>query len=59
MYLRYSNRKSGGYALAQQLRVREGDNEVNVFMKGALTIRDLSTLKRVKNALEDVIEIES
>lgn len=45
----------GGFTLAQQLEVHEGDNCVNVFLKGAFHIESISGLVEIRNAINQVL----
>lgn len=48
----------GGYTLAQQLEVQEGQNKTSVFLKGALHIDSLESLCELRNALNVIINNE-
>jgi hypothetical protein len=48
----------GGFTLAQQLEVQEGQNKTSVFLKGALHIDSLESLCELRNALNVVIKKE-
>lgn len=48
----------GGFTLAQQLEVQEGQNKTSVFLKGALHIDSLENLCELRNALNVVINNE-
>lgn len=45
----------GGYTLAQQTIFTEGKNEIAMFMKGAIHIKDIDALKRVRDAINIAI----
>lgn len=47
----------GGYTLAQQTIFTEGKNEIAMFMKGAIHIKDIDALKRVRDAINIAISI--
>ena len=45
----------GGFTIAQQLVVSDDQNEVSVFMKGAMHIHDFDALIAVRDALDEAI----
>ncbi len=45
----------GGFTVAQQLVVSDDQNEVSVFMKGAMHIHDFDALIAVRDALDEAI----
>lgn len=45
----------GGFTIAQQLVVSDDQNEVSVFMKGAMHIYDFDALIAVRDALDEAI----
>lgn len=46
----------GGFTLAQQILAKDGKHEVGVFMKGAIHIKDIDAMERVKDAINVVIQ---
>lgn len=46
----------GGYTIAQQITVEEGDNTTSLFMKGAIHVDDVDGLKRMRDALTVCID---
>ena len=47
---------SGGYTIAQQSLIQEGDRKTWVFYKGAITIKDLEHLYNVRDAINIAIK---
>ena len=45
----------GGFTIAQQLVVSDDQNEVSVFMKGAMHIYDFTALVALRDALDEAI----
>lgn len=45
----------GGYTIAQQMIARDGKSEVAVFMKGAIHVKDIEALEKIRDALNVVI----
>lgn len=45
----------GGYTIAQQMIARDGKSEVAVFMKGAIHVKDVEALEKIRDALNVVI----
>ena len=45
----------GGFTVAQQLVVSDDQNEVSVFMKGAMHIHDFTALVALRDALDEAI----
>lgn len=45
----------GGFTIAQQLVVSDDQNEVSVFMKGAMHIHDFTALVAIRDALDEAI----
>lgn len=45
----------GGFTIAQQLVVSDDQNEVSVFMKGAMHIRDMDALISLRDAFDEAI----
>lgn len=50
-----SSCSKGGYTIAQQMIARDGKSEVAVFMKGAIHIKDIEALERVRDAINVVL----
>ena len=50
-----SNCSKGGYTIAQQMIARDGKSEVAVFMKGAIHVKDVEALCKIRDALNVVI----
>ena len=46
----------GGYTLAQQLEVKEGEGKTVVFLKGALHIDSLEGLRELRDAINVAIK---
>lgn len=46
----------GGYTIAQQITVDEGENTTSLFMKGAIHVDDVDGLKRLRDALTVCID---
>jgi hypothetical protein len=46
----------GGYTIAQQITVEEGDSTTSLFMKGAIHVDDVDGLKRLRDALTVCID---
>lgn len=46
----------GGFTIAQQLEVKEGNHTMNVFLKGALHIDDTQGLYNLRDALNVAIQ---
>lgn len=46
----------GGYTIAQQLAVKDGKVDVNVFLKGAIHIKDKKALVGLRDALNIAIQ---
>lgn len=46
-----SEHPKGGYTLAQQLSVKEGNRNMSVFMKGAFHIDDIDGIYNLRDAL--------
>lgn len=51
-----SNCSTGGYTIAQQSLVEEGESETWMFYKGAINIKDLEHLYNVRDALNIAIK---
>lgn len=47
----------GGFTLAQQMLAKDGKHEVAVFLKGAMHIKDIETLTRVRDAINIAIRV--
>lgn len=47
----------GGFTIAQQLVVSDDQNEVSVFMKGAMHIYDFDALVALRDAIDEAIGI--
>lgn len=47
----------GGFTIAQQLVVSDDQNEVSVFMKGAMHINDFTALVALRDALDKAIGV--
>jgi len=45
----------GGYTIAQQMIAKDGKSEVAVFMKGAIHVKDIEALEKIRDALNVVI----
>ena len=45
----------GGFTIAQQLVVSDDQNEVSVFMKGAMHIHDFTALVALRDALDEAV----
>lgn len=52
-----SSCSKGGYTIAQQLEVKEGNHNMNVFLKGAFHIDDVSGLYNLRDALNVAISL--
>lgn len=50
-----SSCSKGGYTIAQQLEVKEGNHNMNVFLKGAFHIDDINGLYNLRDALNVAI----
>lgn len=46
----------GGYTIAQQITIEEGENMTSLFMKGAIHVDDIEGLKRMRDALTVCID---
>lgn len=46
----------GGYTIAQQITIEEGENMTSLFMKGAIHVDDVEGLKRLRDALTVCID---
>lgn len=51
-----SKRSKGGYTLAQQLEVPDGDQTVLVFLRSAIHIQNKQTLVNVRDALNVALD---
>lgn len=51
-----SNCSKGGFTVAQQLEVKEGDKTTSVFMKGAFHIEDIHGLYNLRDAVNLAIK---
>lgn len=53
-----SSCSKGGFTIAQQVVVHDPDdgNEVTMFMRGAIHVKDLNALAEVSEAIEDAIK---
>ena len=45
----------GGYTIAQQMIAKDGKSEVAVFMKGAIHVKDIEALEKIRDALNIAI----
>lgn len=53
------NETNGGYTMAQQLTVLEDNKKpTNIFIKGAIHIKDLEALYNLRDALNEAIKKE-
>lgn len=52
-----SSCSKGGYTIAQQLEVKEGNHNMSVFLKGAFHIDDVSGLYNLRDALNVAISL--
>ena len=48
----------GSYTIGQKIEVKDGDKKVNVFLKGALHVQDLTALQNLRDALNVVLKKE-
>lgn len=49
------NSSNGGYTIAQQSQIEEGDNTTYVFFKGAIHVKDLEHLYNVRDCINIAI----
>jgi hypothetical protein len=55
-----SSCSKGGYTLAQTISTKENDEDIEIFLKGAIHVADLDYLYEVRDAINVAIEeIES
>ena len=52
-----SSCSKGGYTIAQQLEIKEGNHNMNVFLKGAFHIDDINGLYNLRDALNVAISL--
>lgn len=50
-----SKHPSGGFTVAQRLDVSDGNQSVNIYMKGALHVSNLGGLLSLRDALDEAI----
>lgn len=48
----------GSYTIGQRLEVVDGDKKVNVFLKGALHAKNITSLQNLRDALNVVLKKE-
>lgn len=48
----------GGYTIAQQLEVEEGNRKTNIFLKGTIHLDDITAIYNLRDALNVVIAKE-
>ena len=51
-----SNCSSGGFTIAQQTLIKEGDKETWMFYRGAISVKDLEHLYNVRDAINIAIQ---
>jgi ABC-type lipoprotein release transport system permease subunit len=51
-----SSRSKGGYTLAQQLEVPDGDTTVLVFLRSAIHVQDRQTLANIRDAINVALD---
>lgn len=51
------NLVEGGFTIAQQVTLQEGDNKnINIFMKGALHVGDIEGLMNLRDAINEALD---
>ena len=53
-----SNESKGGYTMAQQISIIEGERETLIFMKNAIHIDDIDGLYNLRDAINEAIKAE-
>lgn len=51
-----SNCSTGGFTIAQQTLIKEGDKETWMFYRGAISVKDLEHLYNVRDAINIAIQ---
>ena len=55
-YMVISDCSKGGYTIGQKVTVKDGSNSIDMFMKGAIHINDIDTMKDLRDKIDHIIE---
>lgn len=52
-----SSCSNGGFTIARQMKVNDGEKDMTIFLKGAIHINDLAGLISIRDAINATIEM--
>lgn len=55
-FLVLSECSKGGYTLGQKIIAKDGENDIDIFLKGTVHIKDIDTLKEIYNKIGKIVE---
>ena len=55
-YLVISKCSKGGYTIGQKMIIKDGDKTIEMFLKGAIHINNLETLKEISDCILEIAE---